>query len=110
VAGSTALIGLVLAGLRKLFNLASAEDVVPANLWSPMLLGTCEALLYPTAFLVGQPEFVGVWLAVKVAGQWNYWTGDYRGRTRFNMFLIGNALSIIVAFLLARIVRSVVFA
>jgi hypothetical protein len=66
--------------------------------------------MYPMAFFFGKPEFIGVWLAVKVAGQWVRWKGDVgqpqasdsfdlerlnEGRRRFNGFLVGNSLSII---------------
>jgi hypothetical protein len=93
-------------GIRKLFGLASDEDVKPVYLWPPLLVGSCEAILYPTALLIGKAEFIGVWLALKVAGHWSLWTGDYKGRNRFNMFLIGNALSIITAFVFARIIQT----
>ena len=55
---------------------------------------------------MAKPEFIGVWLALKVAGQWQQWSEDkpYReggptivGRQLFNIFLIGNALSITYA-------------
>ncbi len=43
------------------------------NLWPPALLGVCEAVLYPTAFIVGHTDFIGLWLLLKVAGQWPRW-------------------------------------
>jgi hypothetical protein len=54
---------------------------------------------------VGSPEFIGVWLALKVAGQWKNWTESWSievdgrtiqvvGREVFNIFLLGNALSV----------------
>jgi hypothetical protein len=39
----------------------------------PQILGTLELVMYPTAFLLGQPEFIGVWLLLKVAGNWRGW-------------------------------------
>lgn len=108
VAGSALLINPSLMGIRILFDLASAEDVKPVHLWPPLLVGSCEAVLYPTAVLLGKAEFISVWLALKVAGQWSFWTGDYKGRNRFNMFLIGNALSIAAALVFARIIQAVV--
>jgi len=70
--------------------------------------GVCESIMYLTAFLVGKPEFIGIWLALKVAGQWVRWKGEAprrffarrhnaeeanEGRRRFNAFLIGNVSS-----------------
>ena len=94
--------------LRILLNLHGRET--QADIWSPTLIGVCETILYPTVLFLGKAEFIGVWLAVKVAGQWVRWKGDLpqtaernslyfealnEGRRRFNAFLVGNALSII---------------
>ena len=58
-------------------------------------LGIAERSLYFFAFLVGAPSWIGVWLAIKVAVQWHRWpTGE---RAIYNIFLIGNALSILSA-------------
>ena len=77
------------------------------NLWPPALLGVCEGVLYPTAFLVGHAEFIGFWLLLKVAGQWPRWGLDssqqkrpdddslHEGRRRYYQFLIGNALAVL---------------
>jgi hypothetical protein len=49
---------------------------------------------------MGKPEFIGIWLALKVAGQWKRWSGDesgIHGRGVFNVFLIGSAFSVIYA-------------
>ena len=89
-------------------------DDTHADMWSPALVGICESFMYPMALFLGKPEFIGVWLAVKVAGQWVRWKGDAghspsgeepdlekleklnEGRRRFNSFLVGNALSIML--------------
>jgi len=67
--------------------------------------------MYPTALIIGHGEFIGVWFAIKVAGQWVRWTGEAtntnasesveianEARRRFNRFLVGNVLSIMAAF------------
>jgi hypothetical protein len=81
-------------------------DTTPADAWSPAVVGLCEGVLYPLSLAIGKGEFIGVWLAIKVAGQWARWSGDpvdgttfdldalNQGRRRFNAFLVGNALSI----------------
>ena len=58
-------------------------------------LGICERLLYTTAFLIGAHQWVGVWLAIKVAVQWHRWSHAQRGID--NIFLIGNSISILVS-------------
>ena len=74
----------------------------------PALVGFAEAILYPTALLIRQPEFIAIWLALKVAGQWKDWEIGYQGRARFNRFLVGNALSIMVGGLTYGAIKSFV--
>ncbi len=64
-------------------------------------MGLVERLLYTTAFLLNQPGFVAVWLALKVASQWELWKGKERGT--YNVFLIGSGLSLIISFVGAAI-------
>lgn len=67
----------------------------PGILTLPM--GILERLMYTTVFLIDQPAFVAVWLALKVAAQWNRWEGKERGT--YNVFLMGSALSLIMGYL-----------
>ena len=60
-------------------------------------MGIIERFLYTTVFIINQPAFVAVWLAFKVASQWKKWEVEERGS--YNVFLIGSALSIIIAYL-----------
>lgn len=55
-------------------------------------LGICERTSYTAAILLGVPTWIGVWLAIKVAAQWRRWQGEERAT--YNVFLIGNILSI----------------
>ena len=55
-------------------------------------LGICERASYTAAILLGAPGWIGVWLAIKVAAQWHRWQGEERAT--YNVFLIGNILSI----------------
>ena len=57
------------------------------------LLGIIERSLYTTALIIKAPEWVAVWLAMKVAVTWHQWQG--KERAPYNVFLIGNALSVI---------------
>jgi len=47
--------------------------------------------------MVGVPEWIAVWLAMKVAVSWTRW--DAGERATYNLFLIGNALSVIFGFI-----------
>ena|SRR5579884_2003431 len=50
-------------------------------------VGILERVMYTTSILIGHPEFIGVWLVVKVVQQ--------RPSSAHNVFLIGSALSLI---------------
>lgn len=67
----------------------------------PVMLGVIERAIYTASWQAGQPEFIAVWLTLKVAGQWSRWSDGedidgtkVPGRAVFNVFLIGNAVSI----------------
>lgn len=90
----------------------SNPDERPAH-YLAYLLGIIERSLYFAALLANKPEFVGIWLALKVAGQWNRWgekakigTVELEGRVFYNIFLIGSGLSIAYAFVGANIFMS----
>ena len=59
-------------------------------------MGLIERFLYTTVFLLNQPGFVAVWLALKVASQWKRWKDEERGT--YNVFLIGSGLNLIISF------------
>lgn len=65
--------------------------------WQPIAIGWVERVLYVTSFQLGKPEFIGIWLTLKIAAQWHRWHEENDGRAIFNNFLIGNALSILYA-------------
>jgi hypothetical protein len=46
---------------------------------------------------------VGIWLVLKVAGQWHGWKDD--DRTTYSNFLIGNGLSLLFAVTGAQIIK-----
>ncbi len=94
-----------LLGMRRLFGIRRTAGETP---WPPVFVGLCEAVLYPTSFLFGKPEFIGVWLAIKAAGNWKLWQVDVEGRIRFQLFLIGNALSILIGFLSFGLMKALV--
>ena len=70
--------------------------------WQGDALARIEGVLYVAFLQLGIGSLIGVWLILKVAGHWKRWLddGDEKtqrpdGRTVFNIFLIGNALSVI---------------
>ena len=90
----------------------SMEQLRPSRL-HPAIVGFIERTLYVAAIQMSAREFISVWLAIKVAGQWNRWAEGYKsggetivtGREFFNVFLIGNGLSIAYALVGALIIR-----
>ena len=78
------------------------EGKPPNVLTTP--LGIIERILYTGAIIIGVPEWIAVWLAIKVAVAWRGWEGEER--VNYNVFLIGNALSILFGFIGAWIVMG----
>lgn len=97
--GSHILTYFPLVGLRCLTGLNKAVEYDRRNAWLPILVGFCESILYPTAWLVDRPDFIAFWIALKTAGQWKAWQNgaEHEGRRRFLVFLIGSALSLLFA-------------
>jgi hypothetical protein len=62
--------------------------------WIPACVGGAERLLYTVAWINGQEKFIAVWLAFKGIANWKGWDQGGGGRHLFNIFLLGNALSI----------------
>lgn len=82
------------------------------------ILGCIERVLFFAAFLATRWEFVGVWLGLKVASRWSEWKRSGctyvpgkravpAGRSFFNIFLIGNGLSLGYSFIGALAVQIV---
>ncbi len=70
------------------------------------LVGLTERVLFTTALLAHQPQFIGLWLTLKFAGRWQEWKPEEPGGWgRVNIFLVGNALSILFSFAGAAIIR-----
>lgn len=85
----------MMKGAAKLMEFAPDPDADRTK-WAPRLVGLLEAVLYPTSLLAGHGAFIGVWLALKTAGSWKRWEKEtYEGRARFQIFLLGNGLSIL---------------
>jgi len=88
---------------RAIGWMPSAYDERP-EYYQPRLVGIIERTLYVASLQMGEPEFIGVWLALKVAGQWKRWGEEatiagrkVEGRVFYNIFLIGSGLSVAYA-------------
>jgi hypothetical protein len=68
------------------------------------LVGIVERALYTTALAIGAWQFVGVWLAIKVAARWRN-PDDQKGVPTDNIWLIGTGVSLLFGFLGAWIIR-----
>ena len=75
------------------------------QMWQGDALARIEGVLYVALLQLGLGSLIGVWLILKVGGHWKRWIddGDEQtqrpdGRSVFNIFLIGNALSVLYAF------------
>ncbi len=65
-------------------------------------LGLTEAVFYTAAFLIGAKEFIAVWLALKAAVRWRAVSSKENGEGGTgtdNLWLIGSAASVFVAYL-----------
>jgi hypothetical protein len=63
----------------------------------PTILGTLELFAYPVLMKFQAWPIIGAWLGFKTLAQWDAWK---RGRAEYNLFLIGNALVLVVSFLI----------
>jgi hypothetical protein len=84
---------------------SSTNPQVRPNPWQGDALARIEGVLYVACLELGQSHLIGIWLVLKVAGHWKRWMDDGDegkeqpdGRSVFNIFLIGNALSILYSF------------
>jgi len=88
---------------REVFFKADKKLFNTRNPIGPTWVGTAEQLLYILAinsnntFLL---SIIPVWLGFKTAGIWPIWQQE-KDRTSYNMYIFGNALSLLNAFLWA---------
>jgi hypothetical protein len=57
------------AGWKK----GEGAEARPAS-YLPRLVGIVERVLFVASLQLGKAEFIGVWLVLKVAGQWKRWS------------------------------------
>jgi len=71
----------------------------------PRFVGALEQIMYTTSILIGKEEFVAVWLVLKLAGEWRQ-IDRPAGYAMYNIFLIGNSLSLMLAAATALFIKS----
>ncbi len=62
------------------------------------ILGIVERVAYISAFLIEQPEFIAVWLAVKITMSFKRFEETFYGREMLNSFILNSLLSLAYAF------------
>jgi hypothetical protein len=67
----------------------------------PFWLGLLELYTYPILIATDALSIIGAWIAFKAVAQWGGWREQ---RVTFNRFLLGNALVVVIAYLLSRYV------
>lgn len=70
----------------------------------PRIVGAIEQFIYTWAFLLDAQEFIAVWLALKLAGEWRQ-SDRRKSYPMYNIFLIGNGLSLILSITTALIIK-----
>ncbi len=89
------------AAFRTNFLLGVSPDERQSDYWHPLVLGLLEATAYPILMLAGNWEFIGAWIVLKTAGNWERWK---KSRLSFNRFLIGNGVLLSLSYLFTRLV------
>jgi hypothetical protein len=67
-----------------------------SDYWYNFWLGLLEILSYPILMVTGSWTIIGAWIGFKAVAQWKAWNEN---RAPFQRFLIGNALVVLVSFL-----------
>jgi len=67
------------------------------------MLGIIERILYFIAFLIQAPQWIAFWITAKIAITWHPGLVNKMGHSiekdSYNIFMIGNGLSVLFAFL-----------
>ncbi len=98
VVGAGVIFYLVEKGMWK--ELAKENSDCCKNPKNPVItikLGIIERILYTTVLIMGYWQWIGLWLTLKTVVKWDYWKD--KNRDYYNIFLIGNGLSVFFGFL-----------
>jgi|CXWL01.1.fsa_nt_gi hypothetical protein len=69
------------------------------------VVGVLDRFLFTTAFLMGRAEFIAIWLAFKLAGEWNPGKTELDRALHF-IYLIGNGISVIISVGVALLIQT----
>jgi len=104
IAFSTILGGQVIEKIMKTLwkPLKKEAPLIRPFGYMAVLMGIVERVIYFISFMLGYEEFIAIWLALKAAPQLSNWEKGFEvagykeisGRVIYNIFLIGNGLSI----------------
>jgi hypothetical protein len=98
--------------VERLWKSIGESNPKRPGMWLPEIIGHVERPLYVAALSSDASAFIGVWLVLKVAGNWSAWKDGItqeqkdgiiqenkrlEGHTIFNIFVIGNGASIAYA-------------
>ena len=86
---------------RIWIGFARKEGRYEPNFWYTALIGTAELAAYPVQMQTGSFTAIGAWIGLKTIAQWKVWQTD---RSTFNLFLIGNILTLAGGYHLTRFV------
>lgn len=71
----------------------------------PAIVGAIDIVLFISAWLLSGKEFIAVWLAIKFVGDWTP-SKEEVDRPLHHIFLIGNALNIMISVGAALIIQA----
>jgi hypothetical protein len=71
------------------------EEEVKPRPWQGKVVGVVERILFLLSLLTGNGQFIGLWLGIKTVSQYKRWSDSEIGRATFNIFIAGNALSLL---------------
>jgi len=63
--------------------------------WLPYLIGLFEVSSFAIMMGINKPNYIAAWIGLKTIAQWKSWLDD---RVIFNLFLLGQALVLVIAF------------
>jgi len=72
---------------------------------NPAWTGMVERLLYTTSILIAKPEFIVVWLGMKMAGRWKVLQKGEKNKA-FNPFFAGSGISLFFGVMGAYLVKG----
>lgn len=108
--GSAVLLGIVvmLAASNGGSRSVATEDATQSDSGDKsfglvVLVGIADTLIYVTLFLMSHPILIVIWLGFKIAAYWMLGRRSELGRLNLDLFVIVNAISLIVAYLGASI-------